>query len=294
MTMPIPLPVDAPEAAPPKSGLIEAVKAIGRLHEGADVHIGIGGVVYKPEAAGPGARARSMRTDNEGADVYNPAGEDTKNVPGIEGSGLVSGYPVALEAEETCSAFGWTEANYEDRVRRRLEALQSKILEREFWTGEVARLDGLDPAVYQWLAQTTAVDITPAGGALDPRHALGLIETVLGETGIGTGFIHMSRSAAIVMPDRWGDGPLITWPDSVVAIGAGYPGTAPDGSAAADGEQWVYATDVCDVWLDEIQIFPSTLAEALDKRKNTISYKASRMAVATWDGNTHVAIRVTI
>lgn len=286
-TLPLPEPVDAPQATPPKSGLIAAVQEIDRLHEVADTAFGLGGVAYRPEAAGPGGRARSASTDNEGADVYDPVGEDNK-------AGLVTAYPIVLSAEETCSAIGWTQNDYEGRARRRLEAIGGKILEREFWTGEVAQLDDLDPDVYQWLAQTQAVDVTPAGGATDPKRALGIIEDVLGRTGIGTGFIHMSRKAAIMMPDRWGDGPLITWPDSVVAIGAGYNGVGPTGAPPADGEQWVYATDLCDVWLGEIRMFPETLDQAMDPRKNTISYRAERFGAASWDGNTHIAIRVTV
>lgn len=299
MTMPImPVPVDAPKATPPKSGLIAAIRAIGRIHEDEDVHIGLGGVSYKPEAAGPGGFATSPRSGIDGTDAYIATGADNKiadpGAIGVEADSLVNGYGFVVTVEESCSAFGWTEADYEGRVKRRMEALQSKIIAREFWSGETALADGLDPAVWQWLAQNTAVDITPAGGAADPRHALGLIEEVLGDTGIGTGFIHMSRKAAIMMPDRWGDGPLITWPDSVVAIDAGYLGTGPDGADPAAGESWIYATDVCDLWLDAVQVYPGTLAEALDKRKNTITYRAQRTAAVTWDGNTHVALRVTI
>lgn len=299
MALPLPETVDAPEITPPQSGLIPAADKIGRVHEVDDDRFGVGGITYRPETLG-GARARSTQSDAEGADVNTSDNEDHKG-------GLVTAYPIVLSVEETCSAMSIRDqAVYEGRARRRLLALGGQVLEREFWTGEVAQQDGLDPAVYQWLAQQRvdaagdvpahgAVDLTPAGGATDPRHALGIIEQALGDTGTGAGFIHMSRKMATMMPDRWSDGPLITWPDSVVSIGAGFPGTVgPDGTEAPDGEEWVYGTNLCDVWLGSVQLFPNTLAEALDRRKNTISYRAERFGAVSWDGNVHVAIRVTV
>lgn len=296
-TLPMPNPVDAPAIEPPRSGLVPAADALGRIHEIADSQFGLGGITYRPETTGS-ARARSNSTDNEGSDVNADPDEDDKG-------GLVAAYPVVLSVEETCSAFGWQAQDFVGRATRRLNALGGKILEREFWTGEVAKADGLDPDVYQWLAQERvaasggvpahgAVDLTPAGGALDPRHALGELEDAIGGIGTGAGFLHMSRRMGILMPDRWTEGPIITWPDSIVAVGAGYPGVGPDGTPPPPGEEWIYATNLVDIWLGEPHVFPDNLAEALDRQKNTISYKAERLGAASWDGNAHFAIRVTI
>src|SRR4051794_5510698 len=111
----MPILVDAPQAAPPKSGLIEAVRQIGRLHEGDNARIGNGGVTYHPEAAGPGQYALSPRdTTHRGSDVYTGDGADPKG-SGVSGNtgDMVNGYPVTLTAEESCSAFGWNAENYE-------------------------------------------------------------------------------------------------------------------------------------------------------------------------------------
>lgn len=304
--------VDAPKATPPQSGLIAAADKVGRLTiETTESKWAVGGLAYLPEAAGPGAKVHSVLDfDNEGSDAMRAANVDMKVGNSANGSqaGVISGYPILLVTEETHSSIGFTAANYEERARRRLEAIQSKLLEWEFWTGEVAQLDGLDPAIYQWLAQSRVnaaagppaipahgtVDITPGGGAVDPKHALGLLEQALGEEGIGSGFIHMTRQMGILMPDRWSDGPLITWPDSVVVPGAGYPGTGPNGATPAAGESWVYATDLCDVRLGPVSVFPDSLDEALDRSKNTVSFRAERFAVVTWDGYAHYAVRTTI
>jgi hypothetical protein len=297
-TLPMPNPVDAPEVAEPKAGLVPVARELDRVHEISDQDFGLGGITYRPETV-DGAQARSNSTDNAGTDVNRSPNEDRKS------NGLVTGYPIVLTVDETCTTFGWKQADYEGRANRRLIALGGKALEWEFWTGEVAKADGLDPAIYQWLAQDRvaesggvpahgAVDLTPAGGALDPRHALAELEEALGESGTGVGVIHMSRRMAILMPDRWTEGPMITWPDSAVAVGAGYPGVGPDGAPPSPGEEWVYATNLVDIWLGETHLFPNTLAEALDRGKNTISYKAERLGAVTWDGNAHFAIRVQI
>jgi hypothetical protein len=232
-TLPMPSPVNAPEVSESRSGLVPVARSIGRVHELDDSAFGLGGITYRPETI-DGARARSNSTDNEGTDVNRSPDEDDKG-------GLVTAYPIVLSVEEECSAFGWKAQDYEGRATRRLTALGAKVLEWEFWTGEVAQMDGLDPAVYQWLAQPRvaaagaipahgAVDLTPAGGALDVRHALAELEQAIGESGPGSGFVHMTRRMGVLMPDKWTEGPIITWPDSYVAVGAGYSGVRPDGA----------------------------------------------------------------
>lgn len=309
MALQMPLPVEAPKAVPPQSGLLAACDKIDRLFEGPEVdeHFGLGGITYAPESTGRGAFAHSVMSDTEGTEADRADESDVKtgSFAGASADALiVSGYPFEVVIEETCSAFGWQANDYEARVQRRLKALQSKIIEWEFWTGELAQADGLDPAVYQWLSQERVaaaggvpahgvVDLTPAGGAVDSKHALALLEKALGEGGTGTGFIHTSRQMAILMPDRWTDGPIITWPDSVVAVGSGYPGTGPDGTTP-DGEEWVYATNLCAIWLSRPKVYPETLEQAVNRKKNTITYRAERTAAVSWDGDIHVGVRVTI
>lgn len=303
-------PIDPPKVTPPQTGLIVAADKAGRLHEH-DQHDRweIGGYVYRPVGVGKGiARVRSVLDySDEGSDQDRAADEDVKT--GDQGQiGLITGYPFLLEAEETCPAFGFNDANYQQRATDALLRLQSKLLEWEFWTGEVATLMGLDSETYQWLAQDWvaeaagpplvpghgAIDITPGAGAVDPKHALALLEQALGEAGDGSGFVHLTKQMAVLTPDRWPEGPIVTWPDTYVAVGAGYPGTGPDGSDPATGESWIYATNLVDVHLGPPEIYPSMLGEALDRAKNTVSFRAQRMAAVTWDGFSHFAIRATI
>jgi hypothetical protein len=256
-------PVDPFPATPPESGLIPSCRKLDRVVEG-DGRWAMG-YGYVPEAQGPGAYARSMfNADNIGSDTYKASEVDpTQNTE-------VHGYPIILTAEESCGFSGvMHQDEYEGRARRRLEAMGSKILEWEFWTGEVAQLDALSPDEFHWLANANAVDLTPAAGA-------------------------QTRRMAMLMPDRWSEGLLYSQLDSSIVLGSGYPGTGPTGADPAAGEQWVYATNVVVVRLGEIQLWPTEAAQAVDQRKNTLAYKAERVGSATWDGNCHFAIRVAL
>jgi hypothetical protein len=281
-------PVDPFPATPPESGLIPSCRKLDRVVEG-DGRWAMG-YGYVPEAQGPGAYARSMfNADNIGSDTYKASEVDpTQNTE-------VHGYPIILTAEESCGFSGvMHQDEYEGRARRRLEAMGSKILEWEFWTGEVAQLDALSPDEFHWLANANAVDLTPAAGAQTPRMALSILEEALGDVGTGAGMIHCTRRMAMLMPDRWSEGLLYSQLDSSIVLGSGYPGTGPTGADPAAGEQWVYATNVVVVRLGEIQLWPTEAAQAVDQRKNTLAYKAERVGSATWDGNCHFAIRVAL
>lgn len=287
-TMALPEPIEAPAPTPLQSGLIPAMARVDRVEEDTThERWEIGGTTYTPVAAGLGGYAKSaLDYDNTGTDVYE-GGIDPDN------HNIITSYPFLLVAEETESAFGWEEINYVERATQRMEAMQSKIAEREFWTGEVAQLDDLDPDVYQWLGQESAIDLTPGSGAVPPRIAMSLLEAALGQAGNGQGVLHFTRGMGMLMPDRWSEALLYSQLDSVVILGAGYPGTGPDGSDPADGEEWVYATNLVNVRLGPVEVFPDNMSEALDRQKNTVSYRVERYCTVSWDGNAHYAIRAS-
>lgn len=285
--------INPPRVAPPQTGIVEVARKLGLLTEDTThQEWEIGGFRYRPIAAGPGGHARSVLDyDNAGDDVYSTPGD-------ADPRPIVTAYPFLVEAVEgPVSAFGWKADNYIERAEMRLAALQSKIIERELWAGEVAQLDSLDPDIYSWLAQDTAngtIDLTPGGGAVPTRDALALLEEAIGNAGNGVGTLHFPKRAAIMMPDRWAEGPIVTWPDSSVVAGAGYPGTGPGGDDPDDGEQWIYATDPVIVRLGPVEVFPPDFNDAVDPRKNTIEFRAQRTAAVAWDGNSHFAIRTTV
>jgi hypothetical protein len=83
--------------------------------------------------------------------------------------------------------------------------------------------------------------------------------------------------------------------NDIVIAGAGYdPLVGPFAAAneLADTEAWVYATGMVDVRLGEPMIYPETMAEALDRATNTVTYRGERTAAVNPDGCCMFAVLV--
>lgn len=96
-----------------------------------------------------------------------------------------------------------------------------------------------------------AVDITPAafdGIGMEPRVALGLLESHSAANYVGKPIIHMPRVVFTVLDSfgamEWDGAKLRTGLHTPVAAGGGYdlPNTGPDGTEAPAGTKWIYAT----------------------------------------------------
>jgi hypothetical protein len=194
--------------------------------------------------------------------------------------------PFAVEAEDHCSAFGFQAHDYEGRAIRRLRAVESAAIARELWTGELAAAAG--NTGNRRLASTTTTDNLTSGGAVAAVRALALLEDGIAQCmDGGRAMIHVTRGGAAVLAHGGGlrreGNLLLTANDSVVVPDAGYPGTAPDGTAPAAGETWAYATPMVTVRRSKPTVIPGSLAEAIDKNLNTIAYKAEELAAVTFD-----------
>lgn len=102
--------------AGPATGLLEAATII----EPDDEHW-LAGITFRPENAAP------LRGVDPCALTAGPATPYTGKPP-ILSDGFI------LEQEDSCSAFGWREADYVGRARRGIGAKESQGLEAEFWT----------------------------------------------------------------------------------------------------------------------------------------------------------------
>jgi hypothetical protein len=81
----------------------------------------------------------------------------------------------------------------------------------------------------------------------------------------------------------------------VVVSGAGYdPLIGPFAAVPpiASTEAWVYATGMVDVRLGEPMLYPDTMAEALDRATNTVTYRGERTAAVNPDGCCMFAVLV--
>ena len=171
--------------------------------------------------------------------------------------------PFTVYVEVDCSPVDF----YDNREQTMLQALQrfeSFQVERTFWTGiapEKNSVGGTPNGVFPHLASNAVVTegatvnlgpavtlqqaaTVPTGTALNVVDALGALEQQLARCLNGTGVIHVPQSLAptlALLLQKQGN-TLLTPNGNRVAIGAGYPGTAPDGSAPLAATVWMYAT----------------------------------------------------
>lgn len=281
MTLAPRTPVLATPSAPPRVGLIASARELNRVEEqvGGQSRWG-GGFGYEPEnyCAGSG--------------VVDPC--DSSKPPDA-GLGVIEYDPVLLWAADQCATFDRTR-DRQGRARRRLLACQSKLLAGELWTGTVAIASSFPN---KYLASPDAN--TVSDGALSEVNALACLEEALAACSCTTAMIHATpglltqwKAASVV--ERFGN-VFRTANDTIVVADAGYTGSGPDGQPAADGSVWAYGTDVVEVRLDEVMVFPNADAEAMTltpSADNTLVYRAERLAAASWDGCCHVAVEVDI
>jgi hypothetical protein len=200
---------------------------------------------------------------------------------------------------ETCTSYKvWDQDEYKARAVVALTAVQSAGVARQLMTGEA---NPLSPH----LADANDNCVFPNGDtATNPMNALALLEEQIGLTG-KLGLVHCSPQFASALRERFQvddrGGVIRTINGNVVIPDAGYAaGSTPHGHAAPTGtEEWIYATGPVDVRLSEIFVLPERVSEALDRgtpdsattgRPNSITYRAERYTLATWDTELQAAV----
>lgn len=189
--------------------------------------------------------------------------------------------PFTVYAEFECSPVGIPEA--ESIASDALDRVEQHQVETAFWTGTA----GGEPVVFPHLSADTEVldgDIvlqpvaSPVVTGGDVAQALGALEQELADCYSGQGLIHVPRSALPTLA-AWNlatvvDGRLVTPAGNLIVAGTGYTGSAPDGTAAADGTAWIYATGAA--WGYRSDPYVSRLRDSLDRTSNTIRMLAER------------------
>jgi hypothetical protein len=277
-------PVNAPQAAAPRVGLI----ATARVLQGDTVDAPgrwTGGFSYLPEACAAGG-------------TLDPCNPGSMSVAAGNTPDNVDYDPVVLWEGDTCSAMDLPR-DYQGRARRLLVACQSKQLAAELWKGTQAQ--AMTDAPNRWLASDEANTVT--NGALSEVNALACLEDALAACSCGRAMIHATpgtvtqwRSHGLIerLPASGGV-VYVTAMDTLVIGDAGYDGSGPDGQSAASGSVWAYGTDLVDVRLGDIRILPDgDIRQAVNRSTNDITYWAERYAAATWGGCCHVAVEVDV
>lgn len=207
--------------------------------------------------------------------------------------------PFTLEAEFDCSPVG--QDLLQDRAGDALQRLEDYTVENAFWTG----LAGGQPVVWPHLAANaqvldkdsiilqSAAGMVVTGTGVDVTDALGRLEAQLAVCYGGQGVIHIP---ALALPTfvAWtlvhmgteatpGEdvGKLYTTKGNLVVPGGGYTGSGPDGTAAAAGSAWIYATGAVFGYRSDIVSW--RMPETFDRAKNTVKAIAQRTYVLGYE-----------
>lgn len=206
---------------------------------------------------------------------------------------IVTVDPVVLWAADACNTYATR-----DRAalaKRRLVACQSKQLAGELWEGTVSQASA--NVGNRFLASPLANTVSLQ--ALAVSDGLACLEEALAACSCSRSMIHVTNGLMTYLArerlvTRVGD-VFITANDTLVVADAGYTGTGPEGQPAVSGSVWAYGTDIVNVALADIEVTPREDIEAMTQTgahlyDNTLTYRASRLAAAWWDGCCHLAI----
>lgn len=260
-----PLSLDGPLPVAPLRSLLNTVTVI----DSPDLRFGVGGVVWPyppglPESFDP-CSTGTFRTKSEG-----------------EGWDLPQFQPFTVYLPITCSSITAAAPGFADRVQLAFAATESYAVARELARGAANPLNPfLDDA---------NLTILNAGVAVNLDRGLGLLEDAIGATGRG-GVILTSPAVGTGWNGSGGygidtkSGALLTTANATpVALDGGFIGSSPSLHAAlSDDEAWAFATGPIQVRRSPEITILSTLEESLDRSDNTVTFRAERDYLVTWD-----------
>lgn len=226
--------------------------------------------------------------------------------------------PFTIQVEDETSAFQWAERDYVGRALRLLDFITPNALERELWSGAYAQAgpvfqSNFPSGLNAFFTQTgtpasggsslVPIDLTP-NPAAPPSVARGIqiLEDYLANSGGGgQGMLHVApETSPNLLGARRLGALLLSVMDNIIVPGSGYPTSGAQGpignahAGASATTAWMFATDLVSVRLDDPQITPWTLAEALSRGDDRIRIRAQRFGAATWDGARLGAVLVTL
>lgn len=212
---------------------------------------------------------------------------------------VVQYVPWELQVEEPChTTFAYDEAAVTARLERVTAAIESYAIARELMTGELAKADdaaGGDMGVNLYLAKNPEV---LGAGPVSAARAIGLLEEAVGDALHGQqATIHVPR---VARPYLWQTGTqqqgylYLTSIGSLLISDAGYANTPPDGTPAAEGVGWIYATGPTVVRRSSLFMDAVEPRQTVDTSTNTITRKANKRVAAHFDSRALFAVPVTL
>lgn len=213
--------------------------------------------------------------------------------------------PFFIELDEIRSTLGFIGIDRIARLKRQLEGVTQKAMERELWDGDIRIGENHDNK-----ALISGATVLNSGAALNAKRALALLEHTIATTSHAgeQGIIHMTRDVAAILSSNsnmlfhdQGRDHLQTMGGTPVIVGSGYSGQGPvsvtDGSEdPTAGNKWMYATGTVKVYLGDVDVVNDNLAQAYDVsgNANDMRLKAIRPAAVYFDASIHLAVRVDL
>jgi hypothetical protein len=213
--------------------------------------------------------------------------------------------PFFIELEEVRSTLGFSGIDRVARLKRQLEGVTQKALERELWHGDIRIGESHDNK-----ALIDGATVLNSGAALSPKRALALLEHSIATVSHGgeQGIIHATRDVVALLSSNSNmlfhekdKDHLQTMGGTPVIVGSGYTGQGPlsvtDGTQTASAtNKWIYATGTVRVYLGKIDVVNDNLAQAYDVagNQNDMRLKAIRPAAVYFGTSIHLAVRVDL
>jgi hypothetical protein len=131
------------------------------------------------------------------------------------------------------------------------------------------------------------------GGAVTPGVGLSWLENAIGQTGRG-GIIHATPPVVTAWSEflHEDEETIYTFNGTPVAAGAGYIGATANGSAAASGQAWAFASGPVQVRFSDTQLVGDDISGTLDTSNNDVTFRAERYGLATWDTALQAAVLI--
>jgi hypothetical protein len=135
------------------------------------------------------------------------------------------------------------------------------------------------------------VHVLAGGSAKSPIVALSYLENAIAATG-RKGLIHATPATitqlntdTFLNPEQ-----LLTTNGNQVVSGDGYVNATANGLTVGAGQDWMFASGPVEVRISPLAI--TDLAESLDRSDNTITFRAERWVLVTWDTSLQAAVKV--
>lgn len=196
--------------------------------------------------------------------------------------------PFVIEASDKCSTFGAPHDFRLARAQRKLLAVQSQVLEAEFWLGTKAVSQGWTNN--QYLSNPVGLNVlgtAPVGGPFGIVDGLAALELAIANgSAWERGVIHCTAQLAThwiwqgLLKARPGPpGTMMTELGTIVVVGSGYDGSGPQSKINPNHYEWAYATPVPQIRLGQITYNETDMdTVAVDRQANDRYIRASRFA----------------